>query len=131
MKNVYSCPHCHAVLNPSVKILLVMGCSRKKGLILLSPQPGNFKYICDPKMEDCLSEGSAVKFSCTVCAADLTSPQNKNFSRLHLLSPGNKPKLVEFSRLYGKHATFIISEQEITAFGEDIDHLGPTNFFGA
>ena len=131
MKNVYACPHCHAVLNPNVKILLTMGCRRKKGLILLSPQLGNFKHICDPEIEDCLDEGSAVQFFCPVCTTDLTSPLNKKFARLHLLRPGNKPKLVEFSRVYGQHATFIISEQEVSAFGEDADQVGPTNFFGA
>ena len=47
MKNIFTCPHCEAVLNPSVKILLVIGYRKKKGMILLSPQPGNYKYICD------------------------------------------------------------------------------------
>ena len=47
MKNVYLCPHCHSNLNPSVKIVLVASYRQRKGLILLSPQPGNFKFVCD------------------------------------------------------------------------------------
>ena len=30
MKNVFTCPHCKAVLNPNVKILLVVGYSEKR-----------------------------------------------------------------------------------------------------
>ncbi|MFH2051847.1 MAG: hypothetical protein ABIK96_05195 [bacterium] len=131
MKKVYICPHCDAVLNPSVKILLTIGCRKNRGLILLSPQPGNFKFICDEKIEACLKTGEAVKFSCPVCHEDLTSPSNKNFARLTLVVPGAKNKYVEFSRVYGQHATFVISEDEVMAFGEDVDNLGKTNFFGA
>jgi transcription elongation factor Elf1 len=131
MKNIFTCPHCEAVLNPSVKILLVIGYRKKKGMILLSPQPGNYKYICDESVEKHLSEGAKVRFACPVCTEDLTSPSNDKMSEMHLVAPGRAPRRVEFSRIYGKNATFVFDGEDVTAFGEDADQLGSTNFFGA
>lgn len=131
MKNTFACPHCRVVLNPSVKILLVAAFGDRKGMILLSPQPGNFRYICDKNLKQGLSAGDEVVFSCPVCAGDLTSPGNKAFTRLLLLTPGQDERVVEFSRIFGTHATFIIDGQEVTSYGDDAGDLGATNFFGA
>ena len=62
MKKNFTCPHCDAVLNPSVKILLTVSYRNRRGMILLSPQPGNFKFILDKTVEDKLKVGSKVKF---------------------------------------------------------------------
>ena len=131
MKNIFTCPHCDAVLNPSVKILLVIGYRKKKGMILLSPQPGNYKYICDPSVEKHLSYGAKVRFACPVCTEDLTSPRSSQLAELRLVAPGGKSRRVEFSRVYGKQATFVVDGEDVTAFGEDADNMGSTNFFGA
>lgn len=131
MKNVFTCPHCQAVLNPNVKILLVIGYKKKKGMILLSPQPGNFKYICDKSVEKDLSPGDKIKFSCPVCSADLTSRFNNQLAEMVMISPGREPRRAEFSRIYGKNATFIFDGEDVVSFGEDADHLGLTNYFGA
>ena len=131
MKNTYSCPHCKAVLNPSVKILLVIGYKKKKGMILLSPQPGNYKYICDPSVEKHLSQGAKVKYACPVCTADLTSSTNSQLAELWMSAPGREPRRVEFSRIYGKRATFIFDQEDVVSFGDDADDLGLGNFFGA
>ncbi len=131
MKNVYTCPHCEAVLNPSVKILLVISYRKKKGMILLSPQPGNFKYICDKSVEKDLAEGAKIRFSCPVCSADLTSKSNSQLAELRMIAPDREPRRVEFSRIYGKQATFIFDGEDVISFGDDADHLGETNFFGA
>jgi predicted RNA-binding Zn-ribbon protein involved in translation (DUF1610 family) len=131
MKNVFTCPHCQAVLNPSVKILLVVSYRKTKGLILLSPQPGNYKYMCDSSIEQKLAPGSKMRFSCPVCAENLTSPANSQMVELRMAAPGRKPRRVEFSRIYGKRATFIFDGEDVLAFGEDADDVGSTNFFGA
>jgi hypothetical protein len=131
MKNIFTCPHCQAVLNPNVKILLVIAYRKKKGMILLSPQPGNYKYICDPSVEKQLSPGAKLRFSCPVCSEDLTSERNSQFVALQMTAPGREPRRVEFSRVYGQHATFIFDEEDVVSFGDDADDLGLGNFFGA
>lgn len=131
MKSVYGCPHCDTVLNPSVKILLVVKYNKRSGMILLSPQPGNFKFICDKSVEDKLKPGATVTFCCPVCSADLTSPGNKKFAELNLKDPNGNRRKVEFSRIFGTHSTFIVDGDEITAYGEDADDDISPNFFGA
>ncbi len=131
MKSVYGCPHCETVLNPSVKVLLVVKYSKKKGMILLSPQPGNFKFICDKTVEGALSPGATVTFFCPVCGADLTSPGNKKFAELAFFDPNGHKRKVEFSRVYGTHATFVIDGDEVQAYGDDAEDFNATNFFGA
>ena len=130
MKKNFTCPHCDAVLNPSVKILLTVAYRNRKGMILLSPQPGNYKMILDKTVEDKLKPGAKVKFGCPVCAGDLTSPGNDKFAELHMGSHGQEPVKVEFSRVFGKHATFVIDGEEVTTYGEDVEDFGSTNFFG-
>lgn len=131
MRNLYVCPHCGAVLNPNVKIILVIHHRGRRGMILLSPQPGNFKFILDPGMAATLQPGAAVKFACPACAADLTSAANRKFAALHLVVAGQEPRRVEFSRIYGTHATFVLSGDSIKAYGEDVDSYRRINFFGS
>jgi transcription elongation factor Elf1 len=131
MKNVFTCPHCQAVLNPSVKILLVISYKKNKGMILLSPQPGNFRFICDGSIEKNLSQGAKVRFSCPVCTKDLTSRSNSQMAELRMVHADREPRRVEFSRIFGKQATFVFDGEDVTPFGEDADDLGLGNFFGA
>ena len=63
MKNLFVCPHCQSVLNPNVKILLVASYGKKRGLVLLSPQPGNYKFIADSSFEDALRPGASLRLS--------------------------------------------------------------------
>jgi len=131
MKNTFVCPHCQGVLNPNVKILLVAVAKRRKGLILLSPQPGNYKYLCDDSMHDALQPGETIEFSCPLCNADLTAEGNPKLAHLELHVTGHDPRRVEFSGVFGSHATFIINGGEVTSFGADADDFEATNFFGA
>jgi hypothetical protein len=131
MKNVFTCPHCQAVLNPSVKILLVISYKKYKGMILLSPQPGNFKFICDASVEKYLSHGTKVRFACPVCTKDLTSRSNSQMSELRMVHANREPRRVEFSRIFGKQATLVYDGEDVVSFGEDADDLGLGNFFGA
>lgn len=130
MKKQFTCPHCDAVLNPNVKIVLVATYRKRRGIVLLSPQPGNYKFICDESVESRLKPGAKVRFSCPVCAGDLTSPAHDRFAELHMGAAGQEPVKIEFSRIFGTHATFVIDGEEVTTYGEDVETFGNTNFFG-
>ncbi|HOX25328.1 MAG TPA: hypothetical protein PLL30_12855 [Candidatus Krumholzibacteria bacterium] len=130
MKNLYACPHCRTNLNPNVKIILVASYRQRRGLILLSPRPGNFKFICDRPLAETITPGARVTFSCPVCAEDLTAPGNQEFVELHLAAPGVNLRRLYFSRTYGTHATFVDTGEEILAYGEDSREFDRVNFFG-
>ncbi len=129
MKNVYSCPHCQSVLNPNVKILLTARCGKKRGMILLSPQPGNFKFIADPQFETAMTPGDKVTFACPVCSEELTSPTSKKLVELQLVQ-GDTRKRVEFSRFHGEQATFVINGDSVVTYGDDAPMYDSLNFFG-
>ncbi|MCB1183716.1 hypothetical protein KDM41_09790 [bacterium] len=131
MKNTYVCPHCQGVLNPNVKILLVAEFRKSRGMLLLSPQPGNYKFTCDKSFEDKLERGKLVDFSCPMCGENLEDDHNRKFARIEMLAPGHAPRQVAFSRTFGTHATFILDGEDISSFGEDAEDFGSTNFFGA
>ena len=131
MKNTFVCPHCQGVLNPNVKIVLAAKCKRRQGLVLLSPQPGNYKYLCDPSLQDVFQPGVTITFSCPLCAADLTAKGKPKFTHLEWHVASQEPRRVEFSRIFGTYATFILDGDEVTSYGEDAGDFKSTNFFGS
>lgn len=130
MKNTFLCPHCHSVLNPNVKIALAARYGQKRGMMLLSPQPGNYKFLADPSFADALKPKAKVTFFCPVCAAELTSRSSDKLVELQLQTPGRPERRIEFSRAHGVHATFIIEDGTVTPYGEDADDFDQVNFFG-
>lgn len=125
----YRCPHCKAVLNPGTKVILRITRNRKSGLILLSPKVGNYAVILPEDIP--LNEGEKPRLECPVCKGDLTSPANRNFNEVLRDRPDGGFDRVEFHKAYGEHATFVISESGVRAYGEDASDYGHVNFFGA
>lgn len=129
MKKSYLCPECRAVLNPNKKLIFVVRNGEARGLMLLSARPGDYRLIVDENLP--LESGDLCEFHCPVCSASLTSRRHDQFCELLMDKGELVPSLVEFSRVYGKHATFILDGRDLTAFGEDADDFETTNFFGA
>lgn len=128
MKKRYLCPHCEAVLNPNVKIVLLAKTEDARGLMLLNAKPGDYGLIVDPGVS--LEVGEMVEFACPVCRGDLRSAADPHFVEILLDRGGESYSKVEFSRIYGKHATFIIDGRQVEAFGEDAPDFEDINFFG-
>ena len=129
MKTVFRCPHCAHILNPNVKVILGATIGERRGLVLLSPEPGDFKLIADPELP--MREGEMARFHCPVCAASLISEKNDHFCELIMEKGDPKPGILEFSRVFGEHATFIIDGRKVIAHGEDADSFEDVNFFGS
>ncbi len=129
MKRTYYCPKCRAVLNPNVKIILTALRSDKHGLVLLSPQPGNYKAIIADDLP--LTDGDLVEFHCPVCTTLLTAAHDENLAGLDFrFSTGLEGK-VFFSRRYGEHATYFVTDEAVRSYGEHTPDSGGLNFFGA
>ena len=127
MKRTYFCPHCGATLNPNVKIVLTAVHGDERGLILLSPQPGNYKSIIPPELT--LEVGDLLELYCPVCNADLaTSP---TIARVDFRFSTGTEGSVSFSRRYGEHATYLVSEDQVRTYGAHAEALDEgTNYFG-
>ncbi len=129
MKRTYYCPKCRAVLNPNVKIILAAYRREKRGLVLLSPQPGNYRAIVSNDLP--LGDGDLVEFHCPVCSVLLTAGHDENLAGLAFrFSTGLEGK-VFFSRRYGEHATYFVTNEDVRSYGEHVADSGGLNFFGA
>lgn len=128
MKRTYSCPRCQATLNPNVKVILTAVRGNRRGLILLSPQPGNYNAIVPEDLP--IAAGDLVEFHCPVCNALLTSPENENLAALRFRFSTGLQGTVLFSRRYGEHATYFISDDEVRTYGDDLGGGAGLNFFG-
>lgn len=127
MKRTYSCPHCGAVLNPSVKIVLRAQMKGHKGLFLFSPKPGNYDVFTPSDFP--LKKGDEVEFSCPVCGDDLTSSKGKAWAEIRFQVSHATSGTVVFSKVYGHHATYFITQEEVRWYGEDAKET--VNFWGA
>ena len=129
MKRMYFCLQCRATLNPNVKLILTMAKGRHRSLILLSPQPGNYRVILPGDVT--LRRGDEVEFFCPACGAKLRSDVNEHLTEIGFrLEDGTKGR-VNFSRKYGEHATYFVTKEQVRSYGENAAIYGDTNFFGA
>jgi len=127
MKRTYACPHCNAVLNPNVKIVLRARHEKRNGLLLFSPQPGNYDVFIPRGFE--LTKGDRVEFACPVCGGDLSSTRGKAWAEIHFSTDSGTRGSVVFSKVYGSHATCFITEEQERWYGEHARES--TNFWGA
>lgn len=128
MKRAYFCPDCRANLNPNVKIILTMVKGDRRGLALLSPQPGNYDMI-RPK-DLVLPPGELIEIRCPVCHADLTSKVDPNLARIGFERTDGTRGWVDFSRVSGEHATFFVTSEAVHSYGKNAEVYGGVNFFG-
>jgi hypothetical protein len=115
MKRTYTCPHCHGVLNPGTKIVLRGERAGKTALILLSPKPGNYDAVVPEGFP--LKEKDKVDFFCPLCRKNLVAPREASMARL-AFQLGAFSGFVAFSRVYGKHSTYVITEESVKSYGE-------------
>jgi hypothetical protein len=127
MKRVYFCPRCEAILNPGTKIILRASRQGRHALLLFSPQPGNYQVVIPGNFK--LHTRDEVAFSCPVCAADLTSASDRSLSEIDFRSPSGEVGHVAFSRVYGHHETYFLTQEKVTRYGEHAESDG-VNFFG-
>lgn len=129
MKRNYFCPKCQSLLNPNVKIVLTAQKDRAQGLILFSPQPGNYDAIVPDDLR--LQPGDLVEFRCPVCGTDLTSSRNPNLAEIGFRFASGDEGRVGFSRRYGEQATYFVTQEDVKTYGEHAGLYGGMNYFGA
>ena len=128
MKRSYYCLKCGTDLNPGTKIILTFIAKSGQGLILFSPQPGNYSVIVPEAAR--FRQGEAVQFNCPVCHAEITSAVNKNLAEIGFRFSNGLEGRVSFSRRYGEHATYFVTQEEIRTYGENAQVYSQVNFFG-
>jgi hypothetical protein len=124
----YFCPSCMTELNPRGDVVLTGMKGKKRGLVLLNPEPGNYQAYVATALG--LKIGDKIDFLCPVCQAAMKSPADKNLVQLAFKSDRGDEGVVTFSRVYGEHATYFLERGKVRSFGENAALYGDLNFFG-
>jgi hypothetical protein len=128
MQRSYYCPHCRGLLNPGTKVIFVIEHGSDRGLLLLSPELGDYAVVLAESFP--IRPGTRNRFSCPICQHDLTSPANDNLVEILCRQPDGSDARVDFSRVAGEHATFVCGPRGVHSFGEHAPLYESVNFFG-
>ena len=128
MTNRYYCPHCDGLLNPGTKVIFVIEREANRGLLLLSPELGDYAKVLVESFK--LEPGVIYDFQCPICHHELTSSVNENLVEIFCRYPDGIMARVDFSRVGGENATFIRGPSGLRTFGEHAELYEGVNFFG-
>lgn len=128
MEKNFHCPYCHGQLHVNERIIFSARTeNHQRGLILLTPEPGDYRALKHPDFH--IREGEHLDFYCPICHSNLMVKKgNKMFTRVMMLDVGEEFEVL-FSQIAGEKATYVVGEKTLQAFGEDADEN--TNFWGA
>jgi len=104
----YSCPHCHAMLNPDESIIVLAEHEDTVALVGFHPQPGNYEVYLPPGVE--ITTGSRWTLSCPVCRKELTTEVSEDLCALDVHTGGDVHRIF-FSRVAGEQATFMVTAE--------------------
>jgi predicted RNA-binding Zn-ribbon protein involved in translation (DUF1610 family) len=127
MRRTYNCPRCQGLLNPNVKIILRAEHQGSRGLMLFSPQPGNYEVIIPEGFA--LTKKDVVRFSCPICGRDLTSTRDRDWASIDYSTDAGEEGQVVFSRVFGHHATYFITDEKVRPYGQHTENEA-VNFWG-
>ena len=117
--NDYICPQCKGHLNVGGYLVFATQTQRKhKGLIMMSPVVGEYKYLHHDKFQ--LGKGEMVDFECPICQTDLTSEKSKDHAMIYMVGDEDHMEYeLYFSKKAGKQSTYVVAQDNIEAFGDD------------
>jgi len=114
----FLCPKCMSDIRVGDHIIFKVKNHRKQsGLLLLSPQIGNYKSIKPKSFE--IRSGESLEFYCPLCNSSLISEIHKNLAHVILLDETGKRNDVFFSQIVGEHSTFATNGESVHVAGED------------
>ena len=129
MRRSYHCPHCGGLLNPGSLVVFVIDYQGGRELILLSSEPGDYAMVYRDTVE--LVPGTAYTLRCPLCDSDLVSPGDDRLIEVASRGEDGTPIRVQFSRVFGQHATYLLSRTGVKRYGEHAESFDPINYFGA
>ena len=140
----YICPHCGQKLSFLGGTVIKMtgrlhaenfSC---KTMFYVPAKLGQFGVIVAEGIR--IRDGAIVEFECIngVCKRNFTTSYDSSLAEIKLIDEKGNEYIVIFNKIFGKHATFLVSMKEKTLldqFGEDAEKFSPEfgeklNFFG-
>jgi hypothetical protein len=86
------------------------------GLLLLSPQIGNYHSVRNPEFE--YRTGEALDFYCPLCSHTLSTTIDENLIFVVMLDDQGIEHNIYFSRISGEKSTYQVTGDRVLASGE-------------
>ena len=116
--NDFICPHCEGYLNARKNIIFIAEVEKgNRGIILLSPEIGDYTMIKHPKFQ--LTEGEEIQLFCPICHTNLVQKldDNKALAKIYMIDKHNTKHEIHFSGIVGERSTFKVTNGEVESFG--------------
>ena len=116
--NDFICPKCkdHIRIGDHI-IFKVKNNKKQSGILLLSPQIGNYSSVKHPTFE--IEQGEVLDFFCPVCNNSLKSDIHPNLAHIIMTDQEGKTYDTYFSQVAGEHSTFKTDGDSVNMSGED------------
>jgi hypothetical protein len=116
--NDFRCPKCNDHLRVGDNLIFKVKNSRKQsGLLLLSPQIGNYSSIKHPSFE--FKNGEILEFFCPICGSSLKSGIHQNLAMVWMVNDTGRSSDVYFSQVAGEESTYATHGDSVHAAGAD------------
>lgn len=113
----YLCPICRSHLRVGKHIVLsAKSSTNEKGLILFSPEAGNYSKETHPEFK--IKKGEEHRFFCPVCHASLNDEDKINLVKI-LMEEENKLYDFYFSNIAGEEVTYRFDDHKAEYYGAD------------
>lgn len=116
--NDFLCPECNGHIRIGEHIILkVKNLKKQFGLLLLSPQIGNYSSVKHPAFE--IKHGESLDFFCPLCNNSLKSDIHPNLAHVIMNDEAGKSYDVYFSQIAGEHSTYETKDDSVHIEGDD------------
>jgi hypothetical protein len=116
--NDFLCPKCKKHIRVGDQLIFkVRNSNKQSGLVLLSPQIGNYTSVKHPAFQ--IKKGEFLDFYCPVCNSPLKSDIHPNLAYVIMIDEQGKSFDVYFSQVAGEHSTYKTDGDSVHMSGED------------
>lgn len=116
--NDFLCPKCNGHIRVGDRVIFkVKNRKKKSGLVLLSPQIGNYSSVKHPTFE--IEHGEFLEFFCPLCDHPLKSDIHPNLAHIIMVDEKGKSFDTYFSQVAGEHSTYETDGDSVHLAGED------------
>lgn len=125
MESSFICPYCKGHLKVGDRVVFrVRNQNKEFGLLLLSPQIGNYDSMKHPEFE--YKIGEALEFYCPLCSHTLSTKIDENLIFVVMTDDQKVEHNIYFSRISGEKSTYQVTGDTVIAAGE---HSGRYTYF--
>jgi len=116
--NDFLCPRCNGHIRVGEHLILKVKNKKKKtGIVLLSPQIGNYSSVKHPTFE--IEKGEFLECFCPLCDHPLKSAIHPNLACVIMIDEEGNYFDTYFSQIAGEHSTYETHGDSVHIEGED------------